>query len=170
MTSTNKLLLPIKGAPINNNLCETMNNAVATTIASLCCLFSVFGTTSDSCPAGYQCLESSLRSVNGFSVQKPIPCPIGTYSEQGQSECKPCKPGYYTITIASSYCKPCPGGSMCRKPNRKPVPCPLNSYTSCIGQVRCTPCLLGMYTLRTGSTYCIKCPAGKKCNGDPSSK
>ena len=144
-----------------------MNKVVATTIANIFCLLRVFVTVSDSCRAGYQCPESGVRSLNVSSVQRPAPCPIGTYSELGQSECKSCKPGYYTVTIASAYCKPCPSGFMCKKLHRNPVRCPLNFYTSCIGQLPCSPCSLGMYTLRSGSTHCIKCSAGRKCSRNP---
>ena len=144
-----------------------MSKFLAITIAVFCCLFRVFGSDSEPCPAGYSCLESNARSLNQNSGRRISPCPIGTYSELGQIDCTPCVTGYYTVRIASASCTACPLGHMCSKPNRNPVKCPLSTYSSCLAQNCCTPCPYGMHTLRVGSTQCVKCPAGKACTPSP---
>jgi len=117
----------------------------------------VHGTIFDisNCPPGYYCLSKSLA---------PIPCPPGTWSNAGASQCTPCEIGYYSAKAGSSYCTICEQGHYCELAHLLPQPCQLGTYNEKLGQTQCTACNLGTYTPAQVSVECRLCPAGSSCS------
>ena len=52
------------------------------------------------CPAGSMCAPDSVA----------IPCPAGTYSPYGATQCTPCRSGTYSSSAGSPVCTMCPLG------------------------------------------------------------
>lgn len=75
----------------------------------------------DICPVGHRCY---------YKDSLPEKCREGQYQDKmGQTFCKNCKDGQYSLQLGSTKCKSCPAGSRCPYPNMKPQPCPRGEYS-----------------------------------------
>ena len=77
----------------------------------------------------------SPTSYSQFFTGNQIPCPAGTYSGAGASQCTSCWPGSYSTT-GSLACKPCASGTINTK----------------FGASSCNPCPAGTASISTGIT------------------
>eukprot|EP00466_Bigelowiella_natans_P015235 jgi/Bigna1/85198/estExt_fgenesh1_pg.C_20409 len=133
------------------------------------------------CPAGHSC------AVNA----KPVICPRGSYSAEGNGSCSPCPAGSSCLNPAQSpiacatgsystagdhQCHICPAGSQCSNQGINPVQCTTGYSLS--GAISCTMCPAGFscrhhgeepakchsgtYSL-AGNDTCTTCPAGHMC-------
>lgn len=116
------------------------------------------------CPLGFICPE-------GTAV--PQPTPKGRFSElQGTIEAAECLPGYYTPTIESSECYPCPPGTSCEESGTFIVDiCPPGTYRSTIEEdgLPCMACPQGTWSKNweLGEVgECVRCPAGAVCSSE----
>ena len=102
---------------------------------------------SGECPAGYYCTVQTTV---------PLQCPVGTFSNLGQSNCSACPRGFSTRSKeAAIKCTKCESGR----------------YTTLQRSGQCSPCPTGKFQPKHGSTTCKRCPdgyfgtneGGKKC-------
>ncbi|XP_064629299.1 uncharacterized protein LOC135488586 [Lineus longissimus] len=138
--------------------------------------------TYGACPRGFYC---------PVSCEKPIPCPVGTYSSdlwlQSADQCLPCpggkacpetnmtQPG--TDCYAGYYCVRgstdpapgnntmggfCPSGSMCPTGSEYPTVCKAGTYQEAEGEPTCDDCPAGFYCL-TNTSSPTPCPPGYYC-------
>ncbi|XP_070544274.1 uncharacterized protein [Ptychodera flava] len=75
------------------------------------------------------------------------PCPVGTYSVDGESNCQRCPFGFSTSITGAINVTDC-----------TVVECNIGSYKDEASGM-CKPCPLGEYQSRIGKTYCKRCPA-----------
>ncbi len=117
------------------------------------------------CPAGHYC---PLNKATGL-YDKKVACPAGTYNENTEATsadaCLPCPSGTYS-NIGASECTPCSAGTYNENTEATSadacLPCPSGTYSN-IGASKCTTCSDGSYSLGTGNTYCSTCPPGYFC-------
>ena len=102
------------------------------------------------CPAGSKCVPDGTP---------PVPCPAGTFSSRGATECTLCGSGTYTSSPGSTQCSPCPAGNKCVSDGSLPVLCPAGTFSP-YGATQCTPCANGTYSSSAGSPVCTMCPLG----------
>ena len=110
------------------------------------------------CKFGYDCLPY------GNSEQEPSICPLGTYSPEGMSYCKPCREGTYQDQHFQTSCKRCPPGHVCPEGAATPVKCSVNTYVS--NDETCTSCWPYSYQPLEDQYSCIPCPPGHSCQND----
>jgi len=138
-----------------------LQNEAACTLcdAGRFCAVQALSNYSGSCAAGYYCQAGSttpqenLCPAGSFCAggnAAPTLCPDASYnSQQGQSSCSPCAPGF-TCTNGSTTSQQalCPLGYYCAL-GQPPTPCSEGSY----GQIP------GLHS----DDECAFCPAGKYC-------
>jgi hypothetical protein len=83
-----------------------------------------------------------------LGAEAPIPCDLGTLSNEGSASCTPCPAGthreYNDNTMPwGFFCEPCSAG-----------------YTSLVGSEECSMCAPGTYSSSTGASSCTPCDAG----------
>ena len=102
-------------------------------------------TVCKSCPAGYQCPNEGMTSVDDT-----YKCKQGTYSVGGAAtSCSVCQPGTYQNETGQSVCKSWPAGYQC----------PEDGMTSVNDTYKCDA---GTYSVGSASS-CSNCPAGYYC-------
>ena len=143
------------------------------------------------CPAGRSSNVTGLTSGDDCTPVpagkyaktsiEAIPCAIGKYQDEiGQTSCKVCAAGTYTIDEGKTLCTAVAAGKYANA-SGSAVDCPMGQYqdeegqTSCKlcsagyyndqeGQISCdAPCEAGKYSL-TGASFCQNCPAGRYSN------
>eukprot|EP00070_Physeter_catodon_P037017 XP_028343911.1 sushi, von Willebrand factor type A, EGF and pentraxin domain-containing protein 1-like [Physeter catodon] len=116
----------------------------------------VDGERGEQCAAGFYCPEGSYRM---------LPCPPGSKSEAGASECHPCDAGTFCPWPATAAGgQTCPIGHFCPAGSARPFPCPPGSFQQSTGASECTPCTPGNYCDMYGMTAVSKqCYAGYIC-------
>lgn len=113
------------------------------------------------CPQGYSCEVPS---------EKPIKCPTGTYSSQGNITCSSCPAGYHCSNGAppvmcaigeysafnDELCRSCPVGHKCPIIGMsKPIHCEIGYYNNMERQINCKMCESGRSCAnRNGSEIC----------------
>lgn len=60
------------------------------------------------CQAGIWCCKDGF--VLDTTLKKCVPCPKGTFAQQGDEKCRVCSDGTYSDTEAASFCKKVPDG------------------------------------------------------------
>ena len=114
------------------------------------------------CPQNHYCPKDTLD---------PIPCPFGSYSMTGKSECTGCPDGQYWDSN-SGTCKGCTKGSFCKNGVEEKCPEGTNSGANASKCVSCNPgqyfngsncvnCAKGTYSDGGIVSKCTKCSAGK---------
>ena len=91
-----------------------------------------------------------------------LPCPKGTISLFGSSECEDCPEGTFSDSPGSTVCQKCPAGTFsdaaasqkCRK-------CSPGTFNKLFGRKDCADCPLGTFNGDEGSRICIPCPKGE---------
>lgn len=86
-----------------------------------------------------------LRKIFDFSFEL---CSEGFHLEN--SQCLPCKIGYYNDKLQSSQCTPCPAGTF-------------NNYEGASSELMCLPCPGGTYSDVLGAYTCLQCPISYYC-------
>ncbi|OAF67357.1 hypothetical protein A3Q56_04909, partial [Intoshia linei] len=120
----------------------------------------------NTCTIGYYCPKGTINT-------KPIPCPIGTYSDvtglKAVEECKSCKAGSCcpTMGMISPNTK-CVKGYYCpeKTGNCKTYACPQGTYRSMTGATSfqdCQPCPSGKYCDTVGLEIFKDCKIGHFC-------
>ncbi|PAA66978.1 hypothetical protein BOX15_Mlig005822g1 [Macrostomum lignano] len=118
-------------------------------------------TNCNPCPAGTLTYsESSRDRFTSFIVCGP--CWAGTYSREGESECKMCGPGRWS-NAGSASCELCrPGTFQPYQSSNKCKDCPGGTYSNEYGSEfveSCKSCDLNFaLSHRTGMTHCDTCP------------
>ncbi|CAN0083746.1 unnamed protein product, partial [Hapterophycus canaliculatus] len=127
-------------------------------------------TGSGLCPKGFYCPE-------GTAV--PIPSPKGFFSDlEGMVSASVCLPGFYSPTIESEECYPCPPGTTCAEDGTSVADiCPPGTYRSTLDEdgTPCAACPQGTWSknweLRqmnppglTHAGECQWCPTGVVCS------
>lgn len=134
------------------------------------------------CLAGHGCTNGATLAL----------CSLGTYSLEGDSECRPCPKGHQCqattaspvrctagtfAPVGSIECFECLAGQYCPDPSMDPIACPPWHYSEA-SSTSCTPCPAGYdctiasaspplcpagtFSLQAGSP-CEKCPTGAAC-------
>lgn len=89
-----------------------------------------------------------------------IPCPPGTFSEQG-GECLQCLSGQYQGNTGSTKCDGCPPGTHNPSGGDACIPCRQGTFQE--GN-QCIPCPDGSFTVGIAVTVCTSCPASTWSN------
>ena len=140
-------------------------------------------THSQPCSAGFYC-ESASTSAKGSGIcpssfvcpkgtATPIPTKKGHYARYpGTVKAAKCLPGFYSPTIESSECVPCPPGTSCEDEGHFIADlCPPGTYRGSLGidGVPCISCPQGTWSKNWNlrdEDECIKCAAGVVCGAD----
>ena len=85
--------------PTNGSYCPTPAVALPCPPGATCLANRPNAATFTLCQAGYKC-------AGGDAL--PVPCPAGTFSSYGNTQCTPCSNGTYTAVTASPICTMCP--------------------------------------------------------------
>lgn len=106
---------------------------------------------------GY-CAAGKYRATTQ-QTEECIECPVGLYSEPGQSECTRCEPEFITNlpTAGATRCVRCPPGS---GPNTAQTGCEACSAQEVSSNGNCAPCE-GYNVPNADGTFCVKCPTGQ---------
>lgn len=112
--------------------------------------------------------------VTGPLAERPLPCPVGHFCQQGVSSSIPSAKNFSTPQkcFAGHFCPagsttpegkgPCPTGWYCPS-DVVAIPCPVGQYCPGVGNTKPRQCYPGTYTpLRTRSN-CTLCPMGHIC-------
>lgn len=90
------------------------------------------------CPAGF--VSSTLGAT---SIDACLPCPVGTTSVEGSTQCTECVAGSYADVAGSAECTACAGGQF-------------GNQVGAAAAEACQNCAAGTYSA-AGSTVCLAC-------------
>lgn len=173
----------------NCTLCKpgTFNNIRSATSEEYCipCLLGSYSIHygQDHCTL---CEPGKFMPIEG-SNEPCILCPVGTFSNEGESICHHCPEGTYNLENGSSSCIFCYPGSYSINSTTPCINCPKGTYQELSGMNTCIPCPKGTYNSKVGSIssidcelcpigtyssnlavidikYCINCPPGSYCD------
>eukprot|EP00941_MAST-03F_sp_MAST-3F-sp1_P003443 g3443.t1 len=113
------------------------------------------------CPLGFYCPAATAV---------PIPTARGQFAGLlGTVQPAQCRPGYYSPTIESVKCYPCPPGSMCENDGMPDAKiCPPGTFRTTVegDGIMCLGCPQGTWSKNwelRDTTECIPCPPGVVC-------
>ena len=123
--------------------------------------------TEINCPGGFFCTSADVGG--DVQVTWPKPCPPGTYSNSGATtSCTQCLQGYYCPGNTIDYREfPCPPGHYCTAGSSLPTPCNAGKYNPdwmSNSVAACLDCGAG-YFCEKGSPRRNVCPPGHYCAG-----
>jgi hypothetical protein len=94
-------------------------------------------------PCGASCNAGQYPTPAGVCAS----CPVGTFSQAGDTACTPCAVSSYSASTGSPSCTLCPAGTR-------------TLSTGSASSSECQVCPAGTYGSVAGATTCAQCPAG----------